>query len=319
MAAPEHPVLSIVVVIVSDTITPRAKVSHLRSCLDALAHQTNPPPMEIIVPYHEDVDGIQDLERTYPDVTFMRATGVSIASRKGGGREHHDVLRACGLRAARGEIIALLEDHARPDANWSANVVAAHRQNCAAVGGAIENGIDRPLNWAVYYCDFGKYQNPLPPGESSYASDANTSYKRQALEMVRPTWQASFREVVVNGALIARGEKVILRPEVVIYQNRRDLDFVFALRERFSWGRSYAASRGALLERSEAACLFDPFPGPAYRPAAQDGPDRMEPTRPLHKVRRCFADYCRSSDQLEPWRKRRLCCCAPASQLRGRP
>jgi hypothetical protein len=68
--------------------------------------------------------------------------------------------------------------------------------------------------------------------------------------MVRPTWQASFREVVVNGALIARGEKLILRPEVVIYQNRRDLDFVFALRERFSWGRSYAASRGALLSEA---------------------------------------------------------------------
>jgi hypothetical protein len=160
------------------------------------------------------------------------------------------VLRAFGLNAAKGEIVALLEDHARADANWSANVIAAHRQNCAAVGGAIENGIDRLLNWAVYYCDFGKYQNPLPPGESSYASDANSSYKRRALETVRPIWQASFREVVVNGALIARGEKVILRPEVVIYQNRRDLDFVFALRERFIWGLSYAATRSALQSRA---------------------------------------------------------------------
>jgi hypothetical protein len=247
MGALEHPVLSVVVVIVSDTITRRAEVTHLRSCLAALANQTNPPPLEIIVPYHEDVDGISDLERTHPDVRFMRAAGVSISSRRSGGREHHDVLRACGLSAARGEIVALLEDHARPDANWSANVVAAHSQNCAAVGGAIENGIDRLLNWAVYYCDFGKYQNPLPPGESPYASDANTSYKRQALETVRPTWQASFREVVVNGALIARGEKVILRPEVIIYQNRRDLDFGFALRERFIWGLSYAATRSAFM------------------------------------------------------------------------
>jgi Glycosyl transferase family 2 len=250
MGAPEHPILSVIVVIVSDTITRRAEVTHLKSCLDALAHQGNSPSMEVIVPYHEDVDGIEDLARTHPDVTFMRVTGVSIASRKGGGREHHDVLRACGLRAAKGEIIALLEDHARPDTNWATNVVAAHRQNCAAVGGAIENGIDRPLNWAVYYCDFGKYQNPLPPGESSYASDANTSYKRQALDQVRPTWQPSFREVVVNGALIARGEKVILRPEVVIYQNRRGLDFSFALRERFIWGLSYAATRSALMSNA---------------------------------------------------------------------
>jgi hypothetical protein len=246
----EHPVLSIVVVIVSDTITPRAEVTHLKSCLDALAQQSNSPPMEIIVPYHEDVDGIEDLARTHTNVIFMRVTDVSLASRKGAGREHHDVLRARGLRAARGEIIALLEDYAKPDINWSANMVAAHRQNCAAVGGAIENGIDRPLNWAVYYCDFGKYQNPLPAGESSYASDANTSYKRQALDQVRSTWQASFREVVVNGALIARGEKVILRPEVVIYQNRRGLDFPFALRERFIWGRSYATTRSALMSNA---------------------------------------------------------------------
>jgi hypothetical protein len=247
VAAPERPVLSIVVVIVSDTLTRRAEVSHLRSCLDALSRQKNPPPVEIIVPYHENVDGIQELESKFTDVNFLCIPGFSIGSRRGGEREHHDVLRACGLRAARGEIIALLEDHARPDANWSANVVAAHRQSCAAVGGAIENGIDRPLNWAVYYCDFGKYQNPLPPGESSYASDANTSYKRKALEKVRSTWHTSFREIVVNGALIARGEKVILRPEVVIYQNRTDLDFVSAMRERFIWGRSYAATRRALL------------------------------------------------------------------------
>src|SRR4029079_17114838 len=97
------------------------------------------------------------------------------------------------------------------------------------------------------YCDFGKYQNPLPPGESSYASDANTSYKRQALDQGRPTWQPSFREVVVNGALIARGEKVILRPEVVIYQNRRGLDFSFALRERFIWGHSNTPNLSALI------------------------------------------------------------------------
>src|SRR6516162_9646446 len=92
MGAPEHPVLSIVIVIVSDTITPRAKVTHLKSCLNALAQQKNSPSIEIIVPYHQDVDGIEELARTYPYVTFMRVTGVSIASRKGGGREHHDVL-----------------------------------------------------------------------------------------------------------------------------------------------------------------------------------------------------------------------------------
>ena len=45
-------------------------------------------------------------------------------------------------------------------------MVVAHREYYAAIGGAIENGVDRPLNWAVYYSDFGRYQNPFQSGES---------------------------------------------------------------------------------------------------------------------------------------------------------
>ena len=144
-------------------------------------------------------------------------------------------------------MVALMEDHARPDEKWCANIVAAHRENYAAIGGAIENGIDRPLNWAVYFCDFGKYQNPLPAGESPFSSDANTSYKRTALESVRPAWEESFREVVVNGRLIDAGEKVALHPDIVVYQHRSDLKTGAAMSERYIWGRSYAATRNALL------------------------------------------------------------------------
>ena len=158
----ELPALSVIVVISSDTISPRADVSHLKGCLDALSRQQDPPATEIIVPHHPDVDGIEELSTRFPAVVFVPVPGTSIANRVGGGREHHDVLRAHGLNIATGEVIALLEDYARPDPDWSATIVAAHRRQWAAVGGAIENGIDRPLNWAVYFCDFGKYQNPLP-------------------------------------------------------------------------------------------------------------------------------------------------------------
>ena len=167
-----------------------------------------------------------------------------------GGREHHDVLRARGLGAARGELVGLLEDHARPGADWCARVVAAHGKPYAAIGGAIENGVDRPLNWAVYYCDFGRYQNPVPAGPSAFASDANVTYKRSALWPIRASWEESFREVVVHGALAARGETVALDPSIVVHQDRRDLRLGAAVRERFVWGRSYGATRAALLPRS---------------------------------------------------------------------
>lgn len=250
MSSSDQPVISVVVAIVSDTTEPRADASHLAGCLQALGRQADAPSTEVIVPYHQNTDGIEELAHRFPQVVFLPLTGVEVSS-NGGGREHHDVLRARGMAAARGDLIALLEDHARPDEKWCANMVAAHRAGYAAIGGAIENGIDRPLNWAVYYCDFGKYQNPLPSGESDFASDANTSYKRTALESVRALWDQSFREVVVNGALISRGEKVALRPDIVVYQHRSGLRLTTALRERYIWGRSYAVTRCQLLSNSK--------------------------------------------------------------------
>lgn len=241
-----QPVISVVVAIVSDTTGPRADVLHLERCLEALSRQADAPPTEVIVPYHDKVDGIDELARRYPQVRFLHVTGEEATS-DGGGREHHDVLRARGMAAAAGDLIALLEDHGRPDESWCANIAAAHQAEYAAICGAIENGIDRPLNWAVYYCDFGRYQNPVPSGESSFASDANTSYKRSALESLRSLWERRFREVVINGALLSRGEKVALRPEIVVYQHREGLRFPTALRERYTWGRSYAVTRCELL------------------------------------------------------------------------
>lgn len=246
-ASPEPPVLSVIIPIVSDTIGTRANALALADCLEGFARQRNAPPTELIVPHHEQVDGIDELRRKYPDVVFLPVSDVNILRRKKGGREHHDVLRARGMLAAKGELIGLVEDHAVPDENWSATTVAAHREANAVIGGAMENGVDRLLNWAVYFCDFGKYQNPVPAGPSSSASDANVIYKRRSLERVRDAWQQSFREVIVNGRLMSLGEKVVLRPDVILYQNRRRLRFGEALRERYIWGRSYAATRNLLL------------------------------------------------------------------------
>lgn len=247
MASPQKPVLSVIIPIVSDTIGTRANAEALADCLEGFSCQLNTPATELIVPHHDQVDGIHELRRKYPDVIFLPVPEVSIRQRKRGGREHHDVLRARGMLAATGELIGLVEDHAMPDPNWSANTVAAHREENAVIGGAMENGVDRLLNWAVYFCDFGKYQNPVPAGPSSFASDANVIYKRRSLERVRDAWQRSFREVIVNGRLMSLGEKVVLRPDVILYQNRRRLRFGEALLERYIWGRSYAATRNSLL------------------------------------------------------------------------
>jgi hypothetical protein len=201
--------------------------------------------MEIIVTCESALAGIEPLEREFPGVRFLKIADLRHAKR-GMGREHHDELRGLGIRAARGEIIAMLEDHGRPDPRWSASIVAEHRaQACAAIGGAMENGVDRPLNWAVYFSDFGRYQNPVPRGPSSTASDANVAYKRAALERVADSWKDAYNETRVHAALDAAGQTLWLSPDVVVYQHRDDLRLRSALLERYVWGRSYAATRVA--------------------------------------------------------------------------
>jgi hypothetical protein len=248
--APSPPLLSVVVAIVSDTTKGRTDVSHLIGCLDALSQQIDPPPFEIVVPYHPPVVDVEPARRRFPAVTFLPVDALERFTGRGDSREHHDVLRARGLAAARGEIVGLIEDHARPDQHWCARVAEAHQQGFAAVGGAIENGIDRPLNWAVYFCDFGRYQNPLREGESPFASDANIAYKRSVLEQISPVWRESFHEPTVNQALMSRGQRIALSPGIVVYQHRDGLQLGSALRERIIWGRSYAATRSTVLSPS---------------------------------------------------------------------
>jgi hypothetical protein len=245
----KHPILSVVVAIVSDTTGTRADVSHLEGNLEALSRQIDPPPVEIVVPYHAKVEGIEKLKLRFPNVVFIRVDDLKTYSGKGGSREHHDELRARGLALARGEIIGLLEDHGLPDPHWCSELVEAHQQSYAAVGGAIENGVDRPLNWAVYFCDFYRYQNPVTEGESPFVSDANVSYKRSILESIRSTWEETFHETLVNEALTSRGEKLALSSKIVVYQHRRNLKLWSALKERYIWGRSYAITRSKLVGR----------------------------------------------------------------------
>jgi hypothetical protein len=116
----------------------------------------------------------------------------------------------------------------------------------AAVGGAVECDGERLLQWAVYYCDFGRYQNPLPEGPAEFVSDSNVAYRREALERVAPAWNDDYHETAVHWALLAAGFELRQTPRVVVWQRRRGLGVAAALRERFVWAKSFAGTRARL-------------------------------------------------------------------------
>jgi hypothetical protein len=218
----------------------------LKTCLEALEASIQSCRVECIVPYDARLHGVENLTKQFPWVTFVDARAeVDMAQFGTFSREHHDILRAIGLRRAQGNIVALLEDHGTPSQDWCTAVLDAHRGPYAVVGGAVENGVDRLLNWAVYYCDFGRYQNPVPAGPAVFLSDSNVAYKRAVLESVKEMWANAYHETSVHGELRRRGEQLRLEPQMVVYQTRRTLHLLPALQERYVWGRSYAGTRAS--------------------------------------------------------------------------
>jgi hypothetical protein len=235
-------VLSVVVTIASDTIH-KPSVDHLRPCLEALMRQDNPPVMEVIVPHQPDFPAIEPLKAEFPTVRFLEISDLKRYTGRPGSREHHNELRARGVAAAQGKIIALTEDHATADPAWCASIVEAHHQKFAAVGGAIENAGSSLLSWAVYFREFGQYQNPVRENELFGPSDVNASYKQSGLASIRDVWYKTFEERTVNWALRASGRRAIFSPRMIVYQKRQNLHLGSAMRERWIWGRSYGIWR----------------------------------------------------------------------------
>lgn len=223
-------------------------VEAVRRCLTVLTKQIDFSDSEIIVPFDKWSATVGDLAAEFPEVSFHFVEDLGLANCADiSAFEHrlYDRRRAVGLRLSRGNILAMTEDHAIPADDWCQQILKAHEQPHAVIGGAIENAVDSPLNWAWYYCDFGRYGRPLKCGRAEYVSDINVAYKRDALESVRDVWREAYHETTVHKALQNRGAKLYLNDKMIVFQHRPPLSLKKTWRERLDWGRIFAETRAA--------------------------------------------------------------------------
>jgi hypothetical protein len=244
--------LSVVVVVVDG---PGA----LERCLTALATQQASPDLEVIVPWDSSVPDVGALAPRFPGVAFL-ALGTLPTARPidtaAGQHELFDRRRTAGLAHATAEIVALLQDTGVPRATWARRMVDAHaRLPYAVIGGAVESGVSAALSWAVFVCDFNRYQGPFEAGPRAYVSDVNIAYKRRALVATVDVWRERYHETTVHWALQRMGETLYLTPECAVDQFRTGLTLGGLLRERFEWGRLFAYTRARELSLSNRAML----------------------------------------------------------------
>jgi hypothetical protein len=119
-------------------------------------------------------------------------------------------LRLTGIKAARGEVVAIGEDHAVPRPDWCEAVIRAHaeRPEVPAVAGCLVNATTRTLGARGNFLAFAApYQPPMPdlPGKRPPPLSA-LSFKRQALDELDGTL-GRFEAVLVP-RLFAEGRMV---------------------------------------------------------------------------------------------------------------
>lgn len=234
--------LSIIVTVVSGKAA-------MRRCLTALYPQIDFGDAELIVPFDRWSKDVGELSPKFPEANFHFIDDLGLAEDSDVAAHEHrlyDRRRAIGLRLAAGRIVAMTEDHATPSSDWCKQIAAVHEQPYDVIGGAIENGIDKPLNWAWYYCDFGRYGRPFTSRTADYVSDVNVSYKKSALDAVREVWHDGYRETILHWRMREHGSELFLDDRLVVHQERPRLPLAKAFRERVAWGRVFAETRVAV-------------------------------------------------------------------------
>jgi hypothetical protein len=153
--------------------------------------------------------------------------------------------RAIGLKAARGEVIALIEDTVRPKTGWAASLVECHRRfhDAAGIGGTLTlaEGLGTAAI-ALAALDYGPFLRRGVVSESSPRIPGNNmSFKRSALERASAFEERGFREAEVVGSFGGEGS---VRIESEVAAACVGVDPAGAsLRSRFNHGRLYAGSR----------------------------------------------------------------------------
>jgi hypothetical protein len=150
--------------------------------------------------------------------------------------------RACGVAAARGDVVAIIEDTCVPAPGWAHALRLAHARGEAVIGGAV---IPAPglsgASVAAFLVEFGAYL-PAAGGPTRHVAGCNFSYARALLEQERAAWRDGLYETFLNEQLAGRGAPVLFEPAaLVLYGAATPLPA--AVRDRFHHGRTYGGLR----------------------------------------------------------------------------
>ncbi len=218
----------------------------IRRCLEGLA-ALEYPDFEVIVVDDGSTDDTAAIAREY-DVNLIRTTNRGLSS-----------ARNTGLRAARGEIVAYIDDDAWPDPHWLHYLAATFLGSThAAAGGP---NVAPPGDGAIAECVANSPGGPvhvlLTDREAEHIPGCNMAFRRACLEAIGG-FDEQFRvagdDVDVCWRLQERGWTIGFHPAAMVWHRRRNSVRAY-WRQQIGYGRAEA-----MLERKWP----EKYNGPGY-------------------------------------------------------
>jgi len=178
--------------------------------------------------------GLPDVERdSYEGVIWLKVPGASVFA-----------LRKLAMCQARGEILAITEDHCRVASDWCEQIIQVHKDHpgAAAIGGTVENGATTSLiDWANFFLVFAPFVSPIKNGPCERVClQANISYKRRVVPRIAS--QLGVMEMLFTRQLRKEGE-VLMADDRLVVSHVQSHGFWGTFAAHFHNGRSIAGFR----------------------------------------------------------------------------
>ncbi len=212
-------------------------------CLASVFAQRNAPDFEVIVVDCRGPENVARLAKRFPEARFIQLQK----------RETVPQLRRIGAEQARGEIVAIIEEHCLAAENWVEALSESFSAGYVAVGGPVDFHKDSRLrDWITYFVEYNSYLPPWPDGDTFNVGSANAAYKRETLLSHLAVLNDGYWEAALHPKLLAEGRKFRSVPSMIVY-HRGPFDYFYYLRQRYLFSRAFSGARRGTISAGQRA------------------------------------------------------------------
>jgi glycosyltransferase involved in cell wall biosynthesis len=210
----------------------------INACLASLESQATERGDEVIVVACGDTSYAERLERLYRWVRVVHQPE----------RETVPKLRLRGAELARGNIVAIIEEHCLAAPDWLDTIAAAHADGkYGVVGGPVVDHANKRLcDWVVYFCEYNGYLPPWVDGDTTNLGSANIAYRRDVLLKYRPLLESGYWEAGLHPQLIADSIRFHSLGGMVV-RHCGPFPYRYYLGQRYWFSRAFAGCRARRL------------------------------------------------------------------------